>query len=61
MEPFAKSLDKFASKPDGEKEPTMEGRPKLIYSSAVEILESKTKHDEKLQIPSNTQGGIAAE
>lgn len=61
MEPLAKSHDKFASKPEGDKEPTVEGRPKQIYSSAVEILDSKAKHDDKLQIPSNTQGGIAAE
>jgi hypothetical protein len=55
-ETLAKSLEKFQSKPERDKE-TIEGRrPKQIYSSAVEILDNKGKNDEKqqLQIPSNT-------
>ena len=53
-EPLDKSIEKFQYKPDGEKE-TIEGRrPKLIYSSAVEILDTKGKYDDKQQIPSNT-------
>ena len=55
-ETLAKSLEKFQSKPERDKE-TIEGkRPKQIYSSAVEILDNKGKNDEKQkpQIPSNT-------